>query len=105
MVLLHSDEALAQQLRGRLLASLDGLTARQRQRMLETLRAWLDAQGHVLDMAERLSVHPQTVRYRMRQLEAAFGDRLRDPDARFELELALRTLPSAPWQNGGGQRT
>ena len=99
-VLLHSDESLAQQLRGRLLTALDGLTARQRERMLETLRSWLDAQGHVLDMAERLSVHPQTVRYRMRQLEAVFGDRLRDPDARFELELALRALPSAPWRNG-----
>ena len=103
-VLLHSDESLAQQLRGRLLTALDGLTARQRERMLETLRSWLDAQGHVLDMAERLSVHPQTVRYRMRQLEAVFGDRLRDPDARFELELALRALPSAPWRNGAVPR-
>lgn len=96
VLLLHSDEALVSQLRQRLLGSLDGLTPRQRQRMVDTLRAWLDAQGHVLDMAERLSVHPQTVRYRMRQLEATFGDRLRDPGARFELELAVRSMPSAP---------
>jgi hypothetical protein len=99
VLMLHSDEALAAQLRTRLLTQLDGLTPRQRERMLETLRAWLDAQGHVLAMAEKLSVHPQTVRYRMRQLDAMFGDRLHDPDARFELELALRTLPSAPWQH------
>nr|WP_019811321.1 helix-turn-helix domain-containing protein [Saccharomonospora halophila] len=92
VLLLHSDDALVAQLRRRLLATLDGLTPRQRERMLDTLRAWLDAQGNVLDMAERLTVHPQTVRYRMRQLENTFGDRLRDPDARFELELALRTL-------------
>ncbi len=92
VLLLHSDDALAAQLRRRLLATLDGLTPRQRERMLDTLRAWLDAQGNVLDMAERLAVHPQTVRYRMRQLENTFGDRLRDPDARFELDLALRTL-------------
>ncbi|MER7116022.1 helix-turn-helix domain-containing protein [Saccharomonospora azurea] len=104
VLMLHSDEALAAQLRARLLATLDGLTPRQRERMLETLRAWLDAQGHVLAMAEKLSVHPQTVRYRMRQLEAMFGERLHDPDARFELELALRTLPSAPWQHGAGLR-
>ncbi|OQO90042.1 Fis family transcriptional regulator [Saccharomonospora piscinae] len=93
VLLLHADTALAAQLRRRLLTTLDGLTPRQRERMLETLRAWLDAQGHVLDMAERLSVHPQTVRYRMRQLEATFGDRLREPEARFELELAVRTMP------------
>ncbi len=104
VLMLHSDEALAAQLRARLLATLDGLTPRQRERVLETLRAWLDAQGHVLAMAEKLSVHPQTVRYRMRQLEAMFGERLHDPDARFELELALRTLPSAPWQHGAGLR-
>ena len=93
VLLLHSDEALTTQLRRRLLAAFDGFTPRQRERMLETLRAWIDAQGNVVDMAERLEVHPQTVRYRMRQLESTFGDRLRDPDARFELELALRTMP------------
>ena len=38
----------------------------------------------------RSSVHPQTVRYRVRQLRDLFGDRLEDPDARFELSLALR---------------
>ena len=36
-------------------------------------------------------VHPQTVRYRPRQVEDLFGDQLRDPDRRFELEIALRT--------------
>jgi DNA-binding PucR family transcriptional regulator len=35
-------------------------------------------------------VHPQTVRYRMRQLRDLFGERLEDPDSRFELALALR---------------
>ncbi|WP_307849443.1 PucR family transcriptional regulator [Qaidamihabitans albus] len=89
-LLLHSDETLLGQLRERLAARLEGLTTKQRDRMIETLRAWLDAQGSVVDMAERLAVHPQTVRYRMRQLEATFGGALRDPDARFELELALR---------------
>jgi DNA-binding PucR family transcriptional regulator len=35
-------------------------------------------------------VHPQTVRYRVRRLEQAFGGLLGDPDARFTLELVLR---------------
>jgi DNA-binding PucR family transcriptional regulator len=32
------------------------------------------------------------VRYRLRQLEALFGVQLHDPDARFELESALRAV-------------
>jgi hypothetical protein len=89
-LLLHSDCQLIERLRQRLFAPLDELTDKQRDRMLETLRAWLDAQGSVLDVAARLNVHPQTVRYRMRQLQATFGDRLEDPASRFEMELVLR---------------
>ncbi|MEK8169603.1 helix-turn-helix domain-containing protein [Streptomyces sp. M19] len=37
-----------------------------------------------------LKVHPQTVRYRLRQIEKLFGPGLRDPRIRFELEMALR---------------
>ena len=35
-------------------------------------------------------IRRQTVRYRLRQVEDLFGDKLRDPDRRFELEIALR---------------
>jgi hypothetical protein len=89
-VLVHSDDRLLATLRDRLLAPLRGLTAKQRERMLETLRAWLDVQGSVPDMAALLDVHPQTVRYRMRQLEQSLGTLLHDPHQRFELELVLR---------------
>jgi len=41
-------------------------------------------------VAHRIHVHPQTVRYRLRQIQELFGDQLRDPDRRFELQLALR---------------
>jgi DNA-binding PucR family transcriptional regulator len=41
-------------------------------------------------VAQHVHVHPQTVRYRLRQVEDLFGDQLRDPDRRFELEVALR---------------
>jgi hypothetical protein len=93
-VLVHSDDRLLATLRDRLLAPLRGLTAKQRERMLETLRAWLDARGSVPDMAARLDVHPQTVRYRMRQLELSLGDLLHDPNQRFEMELVLRATPA-----------
>jgi DNA-binding PucR family transcriptional regulator len=41
-------------------------------------------------VAVSVHVHPQTVRYRLRQVDDLFGDQLRDPDRRFELEIALR---------------
>lgn len=93
-VLVHSDDRLLVTLRDRLLAPLSGLTVKQRERMLETLRAWLDTQASVPDMAAQLGVHPQTVRYRMRQLELTLGDLLHDPRQRFELELVLRAAPA-----------
>lgn len=55
-----------------------------------TLLAWLEG-GGAPEAAKALSVHPQTVRYRMRQLEKLFGTGLRDPRTRFELEMALRS--------------
>ncbi|HEV7650032.1 MAG TPA: helix-turn-helix domain-containing protein [Actinophytocola sp.] len=93
-VLVHADDRLLSTLRERLLAPLRELTEKQRERMLETLRAWLDAQGSVPDMAAQLGVHPQTVRYRMRQLELTLGELLHDPRQRFELELVLRASPA-----------
>ena len=82
----------------RRLAPLAGLDAKQRAKMAETLLTWLRSRGSAPDIAARLGLHPQTVRYRMRQLETLFGDQLDDPDARLELEIALRaeqlTAPS-----------
>ena len=66
-----------------------------RARLTETLAAWLDRPGQVQAVAAALDVHPQTVRYRVRQLRDLFGDRLEDPDARFELALALRAAERA----------
>jgi DNA-binding PucR family transcriptional regulator len=92
-LLLHGDGALAADLAARALAPLDDVRDGTRARLLETLRAWLDEPGQVTRVAQRLHVHPQTVRYRMAQLRDLFGDRLDDPDARFELALALRAAP------------
>ncbi len=89
-LLLYADEPLLRALRLRVLAPLTEVSAPQRDRLAETLLAWLQSGNSVGDVAARLHVHPQTVRYRLRQLEKLFGDRLRDPESRFELELALR---------------
>jgi PucR-like helix-turn-helix protein len=89
---LLGDPGLLRQVARRRLAPLARLPAKQRARLAGTLLAWLRAQGNVQEAAVELSVHPRTVRYRMRQIEAAFGAQLRDPDIRFEIESALRAL-------------
>ncbi|MET9603586.1 helix-turn-helix domain-containing protein [Streptomyces sp. NPDC006512] len=89
-LLLLQDEPLAHALAARWLRPLANLTPRQSERLEVTLLAWLEG-GGAPEAAKALSVHPQTVRYRMRQLEKLFGPGLRDPRTRFELELALRS--------------
>ena len=87
---LLSDEFLIRELSARSLAPLDDLTVKQRARLTETLLVWLQSRGSAPELAERLGVHPQTVRYRMHQLDGLFGDRLTDADERHNLEIALR---------------
>jgi DNA-binding PucR family transcriptional regulator len=51
--------------------------------------AWLDAMGDVRAAAERLTVHPNTLRYRVRRAVAIGGLRLGDPRARLVYHLQL----------------
>jgi hypothetical protein len=85
-----ADEFLARQLAERALEPLAPLTDRQRTKLAETLLVWLSARGGAPEVAARLQVHPQTVRYRVNQLEELFGDRMHHAEERFTLELALR---------------
>jgi hypothetical protein len=89
-LILHADGALVGDLIRRRLAPLEGRSRAARQRLQETLAAWLEHHGSVREVAEALHVHPQTVRYRLAQLREVFGEQLEDPQARFELELACR---------------
>jgi DNA-binding PucR family transcriptional regulator len=89
-LLLRADRRLASELVRARLAPLDALPAGSRARLIATLSAWLAAQGRLQAVAEQLHVHPQTVRYRLGRLRDLLGDALDDPQARFELELALR---------------
>ncbi|TNY35228.1 PucR family transcriptional regulator [Thermomonospora catenispora] len=64
----------------------------QGHRLLETLGMWLESRGTAAEIADRLHVHPQTVRYRIRRIKEIMGDRLEDPDTRLALEVALRAM-------------
>ena len=58
--------------------------------LADTLQAYLDGFGDVATVAQRLHVHPNTVRYRVRRIEKLLSTSLDDPDDRLVLALGLR---------------
>jgi hypothetical protein len=89
-LVLLSDEELARVLSSVWLAPLARLRPSQQDIIAETLLAWLQNAGNARLAATQLHVHPQTVRYRLRQIQELFGAALAEPAARFDLEVALR---------------
>jgi PucR C-terminal helix-turn-helix domain len=89
-LLLYESRDLAGRIAARRLAPLADLTPKARGRMRDTALAHLRHDGNAVAMAAEMHVHPQTARYRIARLRELLGDQLDDPDARFELELALR---------------
>ncbi|SDD92837.1 PucR family transcriptional regulator [Actinokineospora iranica] len=87
---LLNDPFLVQEISERALAPMAELTGKQRDKLSETLLIWLETRRSAPEIAQLLDVHPQTVRYRLRQLERLFGANLEDPDRRFDIEVALR---------------
>jgi hypothetical protein len=95
-LILFEGSPLAGRLAERRLAPLAELTPAGRARMEETALAFVQHGGNAAAMARALHLHPQTVRYRLARLRELLGDDLDDPDARFELELALRSIKATP---------
>ncbi len=89
-LLVFSDEELLRRFATGLLKPLSDLNPAQRERLAETMLAWLENWGNAIAAARSLHVHPQTVRYRLRQINELFPGDLQDPDKRFALEIALR---------------
>jgi PucR C-terminal helix-turn-helix domain len=94
-LLLFENTGLAERIATRWLTPLAGLTPKARRRMEETALAYMQQRGNAAAMARALGVHPQTARYRLRGLRELLGDAIDDPDARFEIELALRARRQA----------
>jgi hypothetical protein len=95
-LLLYESRDLAARIAARRLAAFAELTPRARERMRETALAHLRHDGNAVAMATAMHVHPQTARYRIARLRELLGDQLDDPDARFELQLALRAAAMEP---------
>lgn len=105
-LLLLSDADVARRLVADVLdGPLSMAPAAARERLVETLAAWLEHQGEIRPAAAQLHVHTQTVRYRVAQLRELLGDRMGSAEGRLELELALRAraLRPAPAPPQGGR--
>ena len=88
-LILRADPSALDDLRRQVLAPMADLKPAAREKLQETLRAWLLHQGRRDAVAADLFVHAQTVRYRMQQVRELYGERLEDPDWVVGLTLAL----------------
>ncbi|MFD3515569.1 PucR family transcriptional regulator [Streptomyces sp. NPDC058657] len=86
------------------LARLVAYDTEHNARLVETLRAWLDAFGDVIAASRSLFVHPNTFRYRIRRVSEVGGLDLGDPSARFAAMLQLRLMGRYD-DPAGGPRT
>ena len=103
-LLLFENAGLVSRIAARRLEAFDPLTPKARQRMEETALTYVQQHGNAAAMARALAVHPQTARYRVRRLRELLGEALDDPDARFELELALRARLAGEHERRGRLR-
>lgn len=73
---------------------LEPLSAGERNsRLLQTLQVYLNHNGHLGQTAGALHIHISTLRYRLGRIQELTGVDLGDPQARFQLQLALKALP------------
>ena len=101
---LWADPPVAYDLARAVLEPLAGLSDATRDRLVETLRAWLLHGGERAAVAEQLHVHPQTIRYRLSQLRKLLGPAIDDPASRLALlmgtEVHVATSATAARESG-----
>ena len=83
---------IARQVLGRLLE----LRRDEQDLLLDTLETWLATAGSATVTAQRLFVHPNTVRHRLRRIAEHTGRDLDDPAALAELTTAVHALRLLP---------
>jgi DNA-binding PucR family transcriptional regulator len=88
-VLLASAPDAAVAVARRILGPVLALPAAECNLLVATLTAWFAEQGATSQAADRLHVHRNTVRYRLRRIEELTGRGLTQPSGIAELHLAL----------------
>lgn len=76
------------------LAALDDYDRAHAADLRTSVQAFLRAHGEVRVAAAALRVHPNTLRYRLRRVEAVLGIDLSDPEDRLLLDIQLAALPN-----------
>jgi hypothetical protein len=87
--LLSNSPEIGARLVDRTLGRLLELPGDEREVLLETLSAFLDADGSPTRAADLLYCHRNTVMHRLRRIESVTGRKLTDPRARLLWQLAL----------------
>ncbi|MET9529882.1 helix-turn-helix domain-containing protein [Streptomyces sp. NPDC006649] len=82
-------------------ARLVDYDTKHRSHLIETLRAWLDAFGDIVDASASVFVHPNTFRYRIRRVAEVAQIDLQDSSVRFALMLQLRLMNPSDTQGQG----
>ncbi|MFI0353937.1 PucR family transcriptional regulator [Actinomadura sp. 9N407] len=95
-LVVFKDEELVRAVADLRLAPLKAVRPRHRERLMRTLLSCLQNGFNATEVAGRLHVHPQTVRYRLHQLEELFGPRLYEPESRLEMEMVLTVWLTTP---------
>jgi hypothetical protein len=78
------------------LGDLVDLPGEDRDQLLETLQAWLDARGSAKDAGAAVFCHPNTIRYRLRRIESLTGRDLANPADLTEVVAAARAWRQLP---------
>lgn len=94
--LLADSPNTAQELRESVLGSLLALPESDAAALMETLSAWFQAGGDVSKAAAALYVHPNTVRYRLRKIQAVTHRTLDDPRDVSLLQAAMLAADLVP---------
>ncbi|WP_424809529.1 PucR family transcriptional regulator [Rhodococcus sp. 27YEA15] len=81
-----------EQLRDPRIDALFAYDARNGSTMSESVRTYLAFSGDVRRAAERLQIHPNTLRYRIRRIEEITDTDLSDPSARLLMEIQLAVV-------------
>ncbi len=96
-IVLGAETGALGDLGARRLAPLEVLRPAAREKLEETLLAWLRHWASAPRSPPSSASTPRPSVYRVAQLRELFGDSLEEPQVRFELELVLRARrPAAP---------
>ena len=87
--LLAASPETAKELHRSVFGGLVELPTEDLETLILTLSTWFDVSGSMSDAAKRLYVHPNTVRYRLRRVQALTGRSLENPRDVADIRAAL----------------